>query len=214
MTRTMPRLTALAVAVSMTVIVAAQESAPDQTSRTPRICIAIPLPAVQGVEGSAADVGNAIRELFTSYLAGPAIQVTSLDARLASQALEEALQKGCGQVLIASLTRRRSSGGGMFGRVVGQAGSSVAWQIPGGGVATAVARGVAIAGAHTVSELAHTTRAKDEMKLEYRITSSDGGAVVKPAQEKLKASVDGEDLLTPLVRRASESIVAAQSSSH
>jgi hypothetical protein len=57
------------------------------------------------------------------------------------------------------------------------------------------------------------TRAKDEMKLEYRITSSDGGAVVKPAQEKLKVSVVGEDLLTPLVRRASESIGAAQSSS-
>jgi len=174
----------------------------------PATCIAIALPAVQGVQGSAVDVGNAVRELFTSYLAGPAIQVDALDARLASQAPEEARQKGCAYLLTATLTRKRSSGGGMLGRVLGQAGSSVAWQIPGAGVGGAVARGVAVAGAVAVSDLASTTRAKDEMTLEYRVTSTDGRSVLKPKDEKLRASVDGEDLLTPLVRRAAESIVA------
>ena len=51
------------------------------------------------------------------------------------------------------------------------------------------------------------------MKLEYHVMSTGGRAVVPSKDEKLKASVDGEDLLTPLVRRASESIVAAVSSS-
>lgn len=180
---------------------------------TPGVCIAIALPAVQGVEGSAVEVGNAVRELFTSYLAGPAIQVVALDVRLASQAPAEARQKGCGHVLTATLTRKRGGGGGTFGRILGQAGSSVAWQIPGGGVGAAVARGVAVAGAAAVSDLATTTRAKDEMTLEYRVTATDGRAVLKPTDEKLKASVDREDLLTPLVQRASESIVAALSSS-
>jgi hypothetical protein len=189
--------------------VAAVGTAQEQTG----VCIAIALPAVQGVEGSAVDVGGAVRELFTSYLAGPAIQVASLDARLPSQAPAEARQKGCGHVLTASLTRKRSGGGGVLGRVLGQAGSAVAWQIPGGGVGGAVARGVAVAGAAAVSDLASTTRAKDEMTLEYRVTSADGRSVLRPTDEKLKASSDGEDLLTPLVLRASESIAAALSSS-
>jgi hypothetical protein len=197
-------VTTLAGFLSVAAVAPAQE-------QTAGACIAIALPAVQGVEGSAVEVGSAVRELFTSYLAGPTIQVASLDARLPSQAPAEAQQKACGHVLIATLTRKRS-GGGMLGRVLGQAGSSVAWQIPGGGVGTAVARGVAVAGAQAASELAFTTRAKDEMTLEYRVTSSDGRSVLKPKDEKLKASVDGEDLLTPLVQRASESIVAALSS--
>ena len=206
MTRMSLCLTALVVSVGMTSAVAAQDA-------TSGICIAIPLPAVQGVEGSATDVGTAVRELFTSYLAGPAIQVIPLDARLASQAPEEARQKGCGQVLIATLMRKRSSGGGMLGKVLGQAGSSVAWGIPGGGVGTAVARGVAVAGAQAISDVASGTKARDEMRLEYRLTATDGRVVLKPQEQKLKASVDGEDLLTPLVQRASESIVAALSSS-
>src|SRR5687768_1297128 len=151
-------------------VAAAQQAVPERPAQPVGTCVAIALPAVQGVEGNAVEVGSAVRDLFMSYLAGPAIQVVALDARLASQAPEEARQKGCGQVLIATLTRKRRGGGGMLGRVLGQAGSSVAWQIPGGGIGTAVARGVAVAGAQAVSDVASTTRAKDEMKLEYRLT--------------------------------------------
>jgi hypothetical protein len=205
----MARVSVSVVTLALLVSRVAAAGTQEQTTGT---CIAIALPAVQGVEGSAVEVGNAVRELFTSYLAGPAIRVVALDVRLASQAPAEAQQKGCGHVLTATLTRKRS-GGGMFGRILGQAGSSVAWQIPGGGVGAAVVRGVAVAGAAAVSDLASTTKAKDEMTLEYRVTSTDGRAVLKPKDEKLKASFDREDLLTPLVQRASESIVAALSSS-
>ena len=205
MKRVSVRVMTLAGFLSVTAVTPAQE-------RTPGVCVAIALPAVQGVEGSAVEVGNAVRELFTSYLTGPAIQVVALDVRLASQAPAEARQKGCGHVLTATLTRKRS-GSGTLATILGQAGSSVAWQLPGGGVGAAVARGVAVAGAAAVSDLATTTRAKDEMTLEYGVTSTDGRSVLKPKNEKLKASVDREDLLTPLVHRASESIVAALSSS-
>ena len=176
-------------------------------------CIAVVLPTVLGVEGSAAEVGAVVRDLFSSYLAGPSIQVVALDARLQSQAVEEARQKGCSTLLMANVTRKRSSGGGMLGKVLGQAGNNVAWQLPGRGVAGAVTRGAAMAGAQAVTELASSTKAKDEMKLEYRLSGSDGRVVLKPKEERLKASVDGEDLLTPLVQRASESIAAAVSSS-
>jgi len=195
----------------LSILLTISTASPASQSEAP--CIAIVLPAVQGVEGSATDVGTAIRELFSSYLTGPSMQVVALEARLQSQAVEEAKQKGCANLLIATATRKRSSGGGMLGKVIGQAGSNMAWQLPVGGVTGAVTRGAAMAGAQAVTEVASGTRAKDEMKLEYRVTASDGRVVLKPREEKLKASVDGEDLLTPLVQRASESIAAAVSSS-
>ena len=198
-------LTALALAAPG--IVAASASEPPSLALP--ACIAIALPAVQGVEGNAVDVGGAVRDLLTSYLSGPSIQVASLEARLASQALEEARRKGCGHVLITTLTRKRSSGGSAFLKVLGQAGSSVAWQIPGAGVGAGVARGVAIAGAQAVSVLASSTKARDQMRIEYRLTSVDGRTTLESKEEKAKASVDGEDLLIPLVQRAAKSVAAA-----
>lgn len=95
----------------------------------------------------------------------------------------------------------------MLGKVLGQAGTSMAWGIPGGGVGGAIARGVATAGAQAMSELATTTRARDEMRLEYRLMSAEQKPLLQK-EERLKASNDGEDLVTPMVRKAAESIAA------
>lgn len=170
-------------------------------------CIAIVAPSVRGFEGNSADVGSLVRDLFASYLTGPSTQVVRLQARLASQAMEEAKQQNCAHVLMATLQGKR--GGGMVGKVMGQAAGTAAWYIPGGGtVKSAVARGVAISTAQAVATIASSTRAKDEMRLEYRVSSPAGAVEVGPTNEKLKATVDGEDLLTPLVEKASESILA------
>lgn len=177
------------------------------------ICIAIVLPTVQGVEGNASDVGAAARELFKSFLSGPSMQVVSLDARLTSQAVEEARQKQCARILTATLTRKRGGGGNVFGRVLGDAAGTAVWHIPGGGsVASAAGRAAAIGAAQaTVATLAASTKANDEMRLEYRLASVDGTNVVGPKTDKAKSKVDGEDLLTPLVQRAAEAIAAAVS---
>jgi hypothetical protein len=168
------------------------------------------LPSVQGIEGDASAFGASVRDLFASFLRGPSLQVVLLDARLSSHAVEETRQKQCPHLLTATLTRKRSgTGGGLLGTVIGQAGSSVAWGIPGGGIGGAVARGAAVAASQAVSDLASTTRAKDEIRLEYRLQSVEGKTMSGPTTEKAKASVDGEDLVTPLVGKASEAIVAA-----
>ena len=170
-------------------------------------CIAIVAPSVRGFEGNSADVAALVRDLFASYLTGPSIQIVPLQARLASQAMEEARQQNCGHVLTATLQGKR--GGGTLGKVIGQAAGTAAWYIPGGGtVKSAVTRGVAVSTAQAVATFASNTRAKDEMRLEYRVSSPAGAVEVGPKTEKLKAKVDGEDLLTPLVEKASESIVA------
>jgi len=188
---------------------AAQAVAGGQVSFPPETtCIAVVLPSVQGVDGSATEVASAVRELFTSYLTGPSLRTVPLEARLASQAIEEARQKDCGQVLVTTLTRKRS-GGSALGRALGQAAGTAAWSVPGvAGTGGAVARGAVIAGAQAVSSLAGSTKAKDEMRLDYKISPLDAAASAKPETLKVKAAADGEDILTPLVEKASEAIAA------
>jgi hypothetical protein len=178
------------------------------TTKTAHVCIV--LPSVAGVEGSATEVGVSLRQLFESYLTGPSLQAVALESRLASQAVLEARQRGCGNLLrVALQLKRGGGGGGLFGKVLGQAGSVTAWSIPGGSVEAAIARGATIAASQAVGELASGTRTRDEMRLEWSLATLDGGTLAGPQREQAKAKTDGEDLLTPLVERAAESIAAA-----
>ena len=114
--------------IGLTFSVAALSPHPAAAQATPApaptgICIAIVLPAVQGVEGDATALGNSVRELFGSFLRGPSMQVMTLDARLTAHALEEAKQKSCDRVLTVSLSRKRGGNTmGTIARVAGQAG--------------------------------------------------------------------------------------------
>jgi hypothetical protein len=188
---------------------AAPTATTDQTGAPAPVCVAIVLPSVQGVEGDATQVASAVRELLRSFLTGPSMQSVLIEARLPSQSIEEARQKNCGRVLTAALTRKRGSGGGLLGRVVGQAGTTAAWSLPGGGVGGALARGAAVAATQTASEVASSTQAKDEMRIEYRLSAVSGGTTLGPKTERAKAKVDGEDLLTPLVQKVAEAVAAA-----
>lgn len=183
------------------------ESQQDAFSDSPT-CLAVVLPSVQGVEGSASEMASAVRDLFVSFLSGPSIKPLSLDARLPSQAILEARQKDCGQVLIASVSRKRS-GGSKFAGMLGKAAETAAWRVPyDAGVSGAVASGVAIAGGQAISDLASDTRQKDELELGYRVGAPESVVNAKPQSVKAKAKVDGEDLLTPLVERAAQDIAS------
>ena len=171
---------------------AAQDAQPGQKDRPAQACVAVMLPSVQGVEGSASGVATAVRDLFVSFLTGPSIRTVALESRLPSQAALEAVQKDCGFVLIASVTKKRS--GGQLSGGVGQAIGSAAWHLPYGGAATATGRAAAIAGAQALSGLASETRRKDEITLGYRVGTPESVAAAKTASAKAKATVDGEDL--------------------
>jgi hypothetical protein len=170
-------------------------------------CIAIGLPSVRGVDGNASSLAGSLRELIASFLTGPSLRTVSLDARLASMALEEAAQKECGLLLTVTATRQKHAG--RFGRVMGQAAGAAAWHLPyGGTAATAVTRTAAITAAVAASTLASETRSKDELQVEYRLVATDG-RLVREGLDRAKAKSDGEDLLTPLVERLAESVLAA-----
>lgn len=174
-----------------------------------KTCTALVMPSVTGAQGSAVDMAATVRDLFASYLTGPTLRALPLEARLASQAVEEARQKDCGRVLVVKLTVKPHGGGGStVGKAVGSAAGTAAWYLPGGGVGGAVVRTTTAATASAVSSIASGTHAKDELSIEYTLSTTDGRSLLSRS-DKAKANANGEDLITPLVERAATAIAAA-----
>jgi hypothetical protein len=172
-------------------------------------CVAIVQPVTEGLPGKAADVAGGVRDLMANYLAGSPLTVISLDSPLPSQAVAEARQKGCDRLLYLKLTKK--TGGGRLARAFGRAAGNASWGLPGAGSVSAVAGRIATsAGLQTVASLAESTKASDEAKLEYRLQSASGHVEFGPKSEHQKASVDGEDIVTPVVARAAEAIVSLE----
>ena len=177
-------------------------------SKGAQICLA---PAAVEAAPTGMDPVTAVRDAFASFLTGPSLGVQPLSARLQSQVREEAKLARCRFLLLPSIKHERKTGGGLLGKVAGGAVQQGAWSVAGSAGSTAgrVAAG-AVAGAASgaVSSYASSSRRKDELTLSYRLESG-SGAVLLEKSEKRKAKSDGEDLLTPVVQRASETVVAA-----
>lgn len=172
-----------------------------------RICQV--MPKAQVTTGSAAQAAEAVRNTFASYLTGPRLEIASLNARLPSQAMEEARQSQCDYVLYVSMTQKKGGGGGMFGRAFGSVVGAAAGHVPVSTAGEAVARGAVIAGIHTTANISSNIKAKDEITLDYKLEAVGGARPALSKTEKAKARSDGEDVLTPLIERAAEAIVAA-----
>lgn len=170
-------------------------------------CVAIMSATATGVDGDGAAAGDAVRDLFVSFLTGPSIRPVPLEARLRTQALEEAKQKNCAFVVTPSLFKKRG-GRSSFGKVIGQAAGTASWYVPGAYGGASVARGAGLGAARAVGDIAQTTREKDELRLDWTLVGPSGSKPT-PHSEKLKASSSGEDLLTPLVGHAAEVIAEA-----
>jgi hypothetical protein len=173
-------------------------------------CLGVVMPASEGIRGEAGQVETGARELLITQLTDPSLKVVPLAARLRAPALEEARKGDCGRVLM--MTLKRKTGGasltGLTGRVAEGAGNWAAWSIPGGGPAGAATRGAAFAAAAAVGSLASSTRAQDELRIDYEIIGTGDAADSGAQSERMKARADGEDLLTPLMRRVAERVHA------
>ncbi|HEX9366199.1 MAG TPA: hypothetical protein VF921_06210 [Vicinamibacterales bacterium] len=185
-----------------------QAASPDPAARPDAVCVAIVLPAIEGAEGDSATLAESVRTVFASYLTGPSLKALPLVARLPSQAAEEARQKDCPRVLTVALVLTHHGGHALAGAISRAAGTA-AWYVPASGVGSAIAVGTAVAGAEAVSAVASSTRAKDEMRIDYRVTSPEGAAILAPKSDKAKAKADREDLVTPLVAKAAAAVAAA-----
>src|SRR5687768_16271427 len=182
-------------------------------SSTPKkpgvIRIGIMLPKVQLTSGDTTQAAETLRKSFAGYLNGPAIEVVTLSAQLPAQAVEEARQSQCDYILSASMNVKKGGGGSMFGKAIGNIAGSAAGHIPGGGSATTgAARSAAITGVYTTAAIASSIKAKDELSLEYKLDSVETSKTVLSNTAKAKAKSDGEDILTPSVETAAQTIVA------
>jgi hypothetical protein len=176
-----------------------------QAPASGKVCIALLLPAVDGVDDATA-VATSVRSIFESYLTGPSLQSVMLDARLASQASEEARQKECPRILTVTVSRKAGSTGPSKAGTIARAAGTTASYIPIPTVGGAIAAGAAEGGAVAVSDLAYHTHAKDEITMSYKVVTADGAIVVPLKTESAKAKSNGEDLLTPLIAKASEAV--------
>jgi hypothetical protein len=173
------------------------------------IRIGIIMPKVQVTGGNAAEAAEAVRSSFATYLNGPTIEVVTLAARLPSLAMDEARQSQCDFVLSSSLTQKKGGGGGMFGRALGNIAGSAAVYIPGGSSAgSAAARSAAVTSVYTTANIAGSIKARDEVSLEYKLEPVDGSRPGVSNTVKAKAGSDGEDIVTPLIEKVCEAVVA------
>jgi hypothetical protein len=177
-----------------------------------KVCLA---PATVQSAPKGSDPVAAVRETFTSFLTGPSIGVTPLNARLESQVRQEAKLAGCSYLLLPAIKHQRKTGRSLLGRVAGGAAEQGAWSVAAGAGSTAgrVAASAAAGAARTAAhDYAYSFRSKDELSLEWRLVAADGAELEKGKGRK-KAESDGEDLLTPLVQSAAETIAATVAAS-
>jgi hypothetical protein len=205
-----PGFRVVAAYVALSVLAITPLAAQDPASKT-TICLA-PTTA-QLASGSSTDGATAVRETLGSYLTGPTLAVAPLTARLTSQVREEAKQASCKHIVFTSMKlERNKSGGGLFGKIVGEAVQSSAYELrgrAGGSVAgRVVTSAAASAAAEAARNFATNVKTRDELTFDWRLETLDGAVVTKNSA-KAKASSDGQDLLTPMVERAAEAIAGA-----
>jgi hypothetical protein len=99
-----------------------------------------------------------------------------------------------------------------LGNIVGEAVQSSAYELRGRAAGSIAGRVVTSAAASAAAEAARNfasnVKTRDELTLDWRLETVDG-AVVARNNAKAKASSDGQDLLTPMVERAAETIASA-----
>jgi hypothetical protein len=170
-------------------------------------CVAIMLPSVKGATGQSEDTAKAVRDLLASYLTAPAFKTVLLDAKLPVLAMGEAREKGCANVVTMIVTGKQGGSGGGLGRFAGQAVGSAAPYIPGtSNAAGAIARGAAVGTSQAVASMASSTKARDELKLEYTVQTTDNAVRVPKTTHEAKAQANGEDLVTPVIEKAATQI--------
>jgi hypothetical protein len=217
--KTQPLL--LAAAFTAIVPMSAQLAHAQATAATPAtICIALPQAQLGQGNNSPTDVSEPVRTTLGTYMAGPAVQLVRLDARIPVQIDAEAAQKGCGYVLRSSVTQKKGGGGllkkmaplagalPMLGGVSGSMGSMVAAQAVSSAASAAAAQSMqedamaAMTGAQQSN-----VKAGDTITVEYALTKQGEAAPIQEGKLQQKAKQNGEDLISPLLEQVATAVV-------
>jgi len=202
---------------------AAGTAAPAGTKAAGTIRIGVAPSQAQMGQGNNAqgDYGTPIRNSIVLLMNGPAVDIVPLDSHLAMQLQAEAQQKQCDYVLLSNVAVKRSEGGGfskfmkkaapvasmlpMAGMAAGMSGA-VAGQAA-GAVAMAAAQSAQSQAMNQLSGFNGQIKSKDDVTVGYQLMASGQDKPVLQNALNGKAKNDGEDVLTPLLLKAAESVL-------
>jgi hypothetical protein len=147
------------------------------------------------------DPATAVRNTLAVALKTGTVETVYLETGLTEQ---EAKQNECDYIFYSTV-KRKKGGGGMFGMMGPMLAGAAASMIPGvGGMIGSVAASTVM----TATTMSGGFKSKDEVTFEYRVAGVDGSIVVPPTSSKQKAKKDGEDVLTPQIRAATDAALA------
>lgn len=149
-------------------------------------------------------LAGAIQTSLGEYFKGTGVEIVLLEAKLPTAIEQEAKDSECDFVLFAQISHKR--GGGGFGGLR-SIGNVLGGAIPyGGGVAGQVASETARVTIWTAADAAASIKAKDELTLDVNLKKTDGSAALT-RQFKSKAKSEGEDIISPIVEQATQTMV-------
>jgi hypothetical protein len=162
---------------------------------------------------SQSDYGTPIRNSIVLLMNGPAVEIVPLDAHMAFQVQAEAKQKECDYVLTSSVTVKHQSSGG-FGKLMKMAGPAANFvpMLNMGTVLAAQAASMAATAAvqqqaaNQLSVFNGQIKSKDDVSMDYQLYPVGGDKAKLQTSLSGKAKSDGEDVLTPLIEQAANTI--------
>jgi hypothetical protein len=179
-----------------------------------------PSQAQVGQGNNAGDYGTPIRNSIVLLMSGPAVEIAALDSHLPIQIQAEAQQKQCDYIVFSNVTVKHGGGGfGKFMKAAGPMSSMVPMAGMAGGMGGAMAgqmAGMAASAAamsaqeQAMNQLAGFNgqiKSKDDVTIAYQLTPTGQEQPRLSNTLKGKAKSDGEDVMTPLIQQAANTIL-------
>jgi hypothetical protein len=156
---------------------------------------------------SAADLAAAIRNTLVEYLKSPNLEVVLIEAKLPSQIDTEARQKECDFVIYSNVEHKK--GGSKFGAFAPALSHVASLGGYSGSTAGAVAGQVASTVIITAANVSANVKAKDQLTLDMRLQAPGNATPMVAQQYKAKAQSNGEDIISPIIEQAAQTILDA-----
>lgn len=167
-----------------------------------------------------ADYGTPIRNAIIYIMNGPAVEITGLDSRLPLQAQAEAQQKQCDYVMFSNVTVKHAGGGfGSFMKKAGPVSNMIPMVGMAGGMSGAIASQAASVAMQTAAQAAQQNamsqlagfngqiKSKDDVTVEYQLYPTGQPTIKLQNALNAKAKSNGEDVMTPLIQQAANTIL-------
>jgi hypothetical protein len=162
-----------------------------ENSMAVRIGIALPKANFFEEGVNSVQMAASIRGIISGRFRNSGIEIIALDARLPQAIFAEAKEKSCFYVLQTTVLRNRSGGRLNSMTPIASLNSASPTVL------------------YTATDLARTTKAKDEFTFEYSLISTEDDAVKAKNSFKTKARADGEDVLSPVIEKMMQAVLAA-----